>query len=122
MDDIRRFSEDSIFVKIKEQYKRIECSEILYIEASGSYSIIRMKDTELTLTYHLSEIESFIPDTIFLRVHRSYIVNKQYIGCWLGNTLFIGKTNIPIGRTYKEKLLSSFNIIDDRKLIKNKQD
>lgn len=122
MNDIRRFSEDSIFVKIEEQYKRIECSEILYIEASGSYSIIRMKDTELTLTYHLSGIESFIPDTIFLRVHRSYIVNKQYISCLLENTLIIGKATIPIGRTYKEKLISSFNIIDNRKRIKNKQD
>lgn len=61
MNDTRRFSEDSMFVKVKDEYRRIEFSDILYMEAAGGNSTIHLKDTRLLLSCSLAEIESFLP-------------------------------------------------------------
>lgn len=125
MNDTRRFSEDSMFVKVKDEYRRIEFSDILYMEAAGGNSTIHLKDTQLLLSCSLAEIQSYLPHSIFLRIHRGYITNKQYISALIGNTLSIGETKLPIGRNYKSDLLSSFHILGkarSNKEIENKQD
>lgn len=111
MNDTRRFSEDSVFVRVKDQYKRIEFSDILYIEANGNNSTIHLQGTKLLVSYSLTEIESFLPHSIFLRIHRSYIINKQHISTLTGNTITVGETMLPIGRNYKSDFSSSFHIL-----------
>lgn len=61
-----------------EVYK-INTKEIIYIEADGKNSVIRLKDNSLHCTKTLSEVYSALPKSCFYKTHRSYVVNFAYI-------------------------------------------
>ena len=86
--------------------------DIKYIEASGSYSVITLLDGHaITFTFNLSEIEPRLSGEIFVRVHRSVILNINYITKFIGNTIFLNKNYFPVGRKYKKALISKLNLL-----------
>lgn len=103
---------DSIFVKDKDYYRRIEFKYIRWIEASGSYCYLYLdNEPKLILAFNLRELSSHLPPQFFVRVHRSYIVNVNFIDSFIGNMLYIGKNQIPISRQSKPVVLSRLNIL-----------
>ena len=54
---------------------------------------------------------------LFIRVHRSYIVNKNHVVGYIGNIFYIGDQTVPIGRQYKKDALSRFNMLGTISLI-----
>lgn len=115
MNDITRFSEESIFISYDSRCIRVNFSDILYIEAKGSDCIIGLVDKELKVCEVLRRVEECLPTTIFLRIHRSYIVNKQYISEFLGNSLRIEKKSFPIGSTYRKEIMDLFHFLPHTK-------
>ena len=60
---------------------------------------------------HLKLLESILPEKIFTRIHRSYIIPHEKITSIYGNTIQIGDDiKIPIGSKYKEVLMSKLEI------------
>ena len=59
---------------------------------------------------HLKLLEALLPETLFSRVHRSYIVHHEMISSIYGNTLQIGKVEIPLGANYKEAFFRKLNL------------
>jgi two-component system LytT family response regulator len=77
----KRFSElkNHISIKDKTAHWLVKHDSILYIQSDGSYcNIHRLNDKKITVTKPLKEIENLLPKT-FLRCHKSYIVNINYI-------------------------------------------
>lgn len=77
----KRFSElkNHISIKDKTAHWLIKHDSILYIQSDGSYcNIHRLNDKKITVTKPLKEIENLLPKT-FLRCHKSYIININYI-------------------------------------------
>lgn len=86
--------------------------EILYIEASGSYSRITILNQKLiTVTFGLADIESKLSDELFVRIHRSVIVNINCITKFIGNTVYLGKVTFPVGRKFKKLLMMRLNLV-----------
>jgi len=52
-------------------------------------------------------LEALLPPQRFIRIHRSTIVNKQFIRFVEGNFVRIGEMDMPIGLTYREGVLRS---------------
>lgn len=105
---------DSIFLKNKEFYCKYMYNEIYTIEASGSYCKVFLSENrsnKLTLSITLTQLMTFLPSDIFIRTHRSYIVNIHHIERLMGNILYVGNCSIPIGREYKKDVYSHLNII-----------
>lgn len=103
---------DSIYLKVNEVYCRYMYNEILYIEASGSYCYIHLSNnSKILLTTSLAELQDHLPIEIFIRTHRSFIVNINYIERILGNLIYIGEMAIPIGRENKKEIFSRLNIV-----------
>lgn len=101
-----------IYFKQHNSIERLKCSRIRYIEAAGSYCNIRMTDNKvLTVSQPLGEIICKLPAQFFIRVHRSYIINKDYVNKFSGNNIYVDDHIIPIGRLYKKEALSHFNIV-----------
>lgn len=72
----KKKSQTSVFIKEKDYYRRINFSDILFIEASGSYSTFFLKNnTQQIVAFNLSEVSGYLNNEYFIRVHRSYIVN-----------------------------------------------
>ncbi|WP_229315660.1 LytR/AlgR family response regulator transcription factor [Larkinella humicola] len=103
-------TEDYLFVKTDGKIYKIFYSDLLYAEASGNYTkIITMQNTILPgMTF--SSLEELLPKSRFLRVHRSFLINKSKITHIEGNRIFIGKNEIPIGSNYRDGFLKSLGL------------
>ena len=69
-----------ISLPTQEGYLFVPYNDIVYCEASGSYSHFHMKDgKKVTVSMRMKECEELLPPTVFFRVHHSYMVNRNYI-------------------------------------------
>lgn len=101
-----------LFVKKKDYFVKLKFSEIKWIEASGSYSTIYLTSGQsITLASNLSEISSKISDSNFIRVHRSYLINIEYVDAFIGNTICIGTARIPISKQHKKDVFLLLNVL-----------
>ena len=76
-------------------------SDILYCEAEGSYTKIVTENKLITQRITLKKISEKL-STDFVRIHRSFIVNKQKITTQNINSVYINQTKLPISRSYKK--------------------
>jgi DNA-binding LytR/AlgR family response regulator len=96
---------DRIFVRQREKMIKIFVADILYIEADRNYCRIFSKTHEYLLCITLKTIEEKLDNRIFLRVHRSYIINLSHIDAVAEDHVIINQKAIPVSEGLKEKLL-----------------
>jgi two-component system, LytTR family, response regulator LytT len=94
-----------LFLKSDYKIKRINFNDILYIEGLKDYVKVYTKNSPnpvLSLTT-MRLIESKLPESKFMRVHRSFIVNLEKIDTIERSRIVFGKTYIPVSEQYKDK-------------------
>lgn len=101
---------DSLFLKKESHFERIRFSEIYYLEAESNYTTLVTSYGRFVYSLVLKHFESRLPTHVFIRVHRSFIVNINKITGFEGNFLFLDQDRIPISRTRKDNLLRIFNM------------
>jgi DNA-binding LytR/AlgR family response regulator len=89
-----------IFVSKNRKKVKVILDEILYVESLKDYIKIHLANESHTVKFGISAFEKEL-DTRFIRVHRSYIVNKNKVTAYTKNDIEIGKTEIPIGDNYR---------------------
>lgn len=102
-------SADYIFVKADKKLIKIHFNDIFYIEGLKDYVILHTPTGRIVTLQTMKSLETKLPQGLFMRVHRSYIVNLGNITIIEGNTIQINKKIIPIGKNYKETLLDMVN-------------
>ena len=103
--------DDSIFVKNKKRLEKILLKEILWVEAYDIYAMIKTATGQYLLSHSLKVIEEKFPSSHFIRVHRSFIVNKEKIDAIEESDLIIADTPIPVGKTYREGLMKKLSVL-----------
>lgn len=73
------------------------------------YVIVHSNGKKLITKESISYFEEKLPSVQFLRVHRGYIENKEYVTVLYGSTLEFGELKIPIGGNYKETVSLFYN-------------
>ncbi len=110
-------ADDFFFVKADKKLIKIHFNEILYIEGLKDYVIIKKEVGRVIALQTMKSLESKLPSNMFMRVHRSYIVNINKIKAVVGNAIEITESgqskHIPIGKNYKDDLLA---IVESNKL------
>jgi DNA-binding LytR/AlgR family response regulator len=106
-------SKEKEFLFVKSEYKqlRIKLSDVLYFEGLKDYIKILLKDNPkpiLTLM-SLKSLEEELPETQFMRVHRSFIVSLKNIEEIERSQIIINKQRITISEHYKPKFLEFIN-------------
>jgi DNA-binding LytR/AlgR family response regulator len=102
---------DFIFVKSEYENIKISVDDIKYIQGLKDYIKIHVKDSNkpvLTLS-NFKVIQDKLPN-YFLRVHRSFLVNINYIRALQKTKIIIDDIRIPIGETYKNEVLKRLGI------------
>ena len=94
----------SIFIKSEYKLIQIELKNILYIEGLKDYVKIYEENAPKPIMSLMSmkAMEDMLPSDRFMRVHRSYIVQKEKIRIIEHNRIVFGNTYIPIGDSYKQ--------------------
>lgn len=104
---------DDQFIYVKSDYKlvQINLDKILYIEGLKDYIKIHLENEQKGIMSLLSmkAIENKLPSDKFIRVHRSFIVQKSKIKLVERSRIIFGKEYIPVSDSYKQDLLDYLN-------------
>lgn len=103
--------QEFIFIRDANTVKRIKLADILFLEAQGDYVKIVADGNVYQIHSSLKSVEDKIPPSIFLRVHRSFIINLSKIDTIEGNTLVIDRKFVPVSDAYKATLNKRMRIL-----------
>ena len=95
-----------LFFNVAKKKVKIYLDEIFYIESLREYVRITAQGNTILTKFPLNEVEDLFSNNNFIRVHRSFIVSKERITAFSATEVEINGVQIPIGRTYKEFVLS----------------
>lgn len=102
--------ENFFFLRTEGKIYKILHDELLYAEARGNNTKVVTVHQTLLPAMTFSAFEELVPKPAFLRVHRSFIVNKSKITHIEGNRIFIRQTEIPVGSNYREAFLKELGL------------
>jgi DNA-binding LytR/AlgR family response regulator len=100
---------DFLIVKDGAKIHKIQYSDLLYIEGQREYVTFHTLKQKITALYVLKTLEEILPSSLFIRIHKSFIVSIKHIELIEGNRLKIAGNNLPIGGNYKDILLNQLN-------------
>lgn len=97
------------YLTIKADHKlyKVQYADIRYIEGMREYVSFYTPSGRITALMSLKYLEQNLPQEIFVRCHKSYIVNKNVVEALDGHNLIIQGKQIPVGQLYKEEVLKS---------------
>jgi DNA-binding LytR/AlgR family response regulator len=90
-----------LFAKVNGVFKKIMYDDILYIEAMSNYIAIVTLQGKNIIYQSIKSIEEILPKKNFMRIHKSFVINKLHIHLFTANYVEIAQKQIPIGRLYK---------------------
>ena len=97
---------DFIFVKVNGARLRINVMDIHYIESQRDYVLIYLKTKHYIVLQTLTQIGQTLENPLFVRIHRSFIVNLAHVDLIEKDHLFINNIDLTIGKTFRSELLS----------------
>jgi len=104
-------AEDYIFIKTEHRIQKLDLSSILYIEALRDYIAFHMLDGKVLSLESMRNMETILPSDRFIRIHKSYIINKDKINFLERGKVVINNQYLPVGDTYRERLTAQLKII-----------
>jgi len=81
------------------------------IEASGDYITIKTDSKNYTVHSTMKKIAEKLPEDLFLKVHRSFIINTAKIIDIQDNSVFLGNYVIPVSRSKRSELKKRLNLL-----------
>lgn len=97
------------FVKVDSKLVKVQFDEVRYVEALGDYVHIVTDQSKLIVYSTMRTVEDKFPPTLFVRVHRSFIVNLKRVETIEDNTIILDGKHIPIGQTYLKEVFQRLN-------------
>lgn len=107
--------DDHFFIKCDNQIEKVFYHDLLYAEAMMNYVMLYTSTKKMMVYITIKSLEDQLPGNIFIKVHKSFIVNSSKVKSIEGNILNIGNTKITISQNLKETVL---NLILKDKMIK----
>lgn len=101
--------EPYVYYRVDRQQVKVFLKDILWIESQKDYIKIVLEGGKTLITYQrISYAEEALPASLFLRIHRSFIVAREKITAIKGDEVFIGAQALPVGNSYKQKVQGQF--------------
>ncbi|WP_298343038.1 LytTR family DNA-binding domain-containing protein [uncultured Algibacter sp.] len=110
-DKVETTSGNDLYVNIDRRLIKIDIPSIYLIEAKGDYIHVKTEDKNYTVHSTLKKIEEKLPKDIFLKIHRSYVINVQKIIDIEDNSVLIKKDVIPVSRSNRPELMKRLNLL-----------
>jgi DNA-binding LytR/AlgR family response regulator len=107
--------DQEIFIKKGSALVKLKLKDIIYVEALENYVTVNTLEEKFTIHFTMKAIENQLPNALFTRVHRSFIINKSLIQAIKENSLDlrVGDTvkSIPVGKSFRDTLLNDINVM-----------
>ncbi len=108
-------SSDHFFIKCDNQIEKVFYNDLVYAEAMMNYVMLNTNSKKMMVYVTIKSLEEQLPAVIFIKVHKSFIVNINKIKSIEGNILNIANEKITISQSLREKVINE--IVKD-KMIK----
>lgn len=102
---------NEFYVNIDRRLIKIEIKSVNIVEAKGDYIHIKTEGKNYIVHSTLKKIEDKLPTDLFLKVHRSFIINTKKIVDIEDNSVLIGKEVIPVSRANKPELMKRLDLL-----------
>lgn len=107
--------DDYVFVKADGKVLKVKFEDILYVEGLGNYVTIHTVNGKVVTLLTMKEVQERLPEALFMRVHRSFIVSLGKVQFIEGNQIFVeAKTAVSLGETYRD---SFFKALEEKMLL-----
>lgn len=104
-------TENDLYVNIDRRLVKINIPSIYLIEAKGDYIQIKTETKNHVVHSTLKKIEEKLPKDMFLKVHRSYVINTKMIIDIEDNSVLIKKDVVPVSRSNRPELMKRLNLL-----------
>jgi DNA-binding LytR/AlgR family response regulator len=99
-----------VYYKVDRQMVKVYLKDILWIESIKDYIKVVLDGNKSLITYQrISYAEEKMPASLFLRIHRSYIIARNKVTGYGTGVLYIGDNKIPIGKSYLQRVKSELS-------------
>ncbi len=98
-----------LFFKSNKKSYKIGFTDIYYIEGLGDYIQIHLKDEKIVTNLSMKKIIDLLPDGMFYRIHKSYIISFEKIKLVEGNMVLIKNNKLPVGNSYRQEFMQFIN-------------
>lgn len=102
---VQSFDGAYIYVKEDREMVKVFLKDILYIESLRDYVRIKTEQRQIITYQKISYLEQKLPESKFVRIHRSFIVACDHVASFTVHAVRVGGLEIPIGRNYKNSTL-----------------
>lgn len=100
---------NEFYVNIDRRLIKIDIPSINLIQARGDYIYIKTDSKNYTVHSTMKKIEEKLPASLFLKVHRTFIINTRKIVDIEDNSVLIGKDVVPVSRSNRPELMKRLN-------------
>ena len=106
--EIQHKGDDYFFVKSERRFIKIQFKDILFIEGLKDYVVMQTEDQRVITAMNVKTIHEQLPQHIFVRISKSYVINVNEITSFDNNTVLIKKFELPIGNSYRSFFFDNF--------------
>lgn len=104
------YSDNYLTIRADRKLYKINFDNLKYIEGQKAYVTFHTNEKKITALASLKELEESLPNELFIRIHKSFIVAIKEISSLEGNMIEVNDTSLPVGKSYKESVLKLFGI------------
>ena len=101
-----------IFINVDKTLHKISLDDVKYVQSDRNYVTVVTKDLCLSFIDSLKNWNTYLNQSNFLQIHRSFIINLNFIEKLTGNVVYIEKEKLPIGTTFRNDLLKKIKPIN----------
>lgn len=107
-----QLAEDHIFIKSDNKLIKIFYDDILFVEALQNYVAVHTNAKKYITYLTIKTVEENLPEQMFLKIHKSYIVSLSKIDSIEGNEIKVGQHSLPISRTSKDEIMEKMGLLN----------
>lgn len=108
---LKSAEDNHLFIKEYKTIRKIEMSDIYFVESKGDYVKIYMGEKYHVVHSTMRQFEEKLPQSNFIRVHRSFIVAIDKIDYIEENILYVNNIPVPLSGSYRSKFLQKLNML-----------
>ena len=112
--EVKTLKEEDIYIKQGDTFIRIVWSDILYVEAMQNYVKIHLQDKTHLVHQSMNATVEMLPNSVFFRIHKSYLVNLFHINSINGGRVYVKNYELPLSKYRREEL---FDTVVNKKLL-----
>lgn len=96
---------DCLYIKQSKSLHKVKIDDILYLESNDVYIYVHTVTQKLLVRSTLQRYMELVGGKRFFKIHRSYAVNTNYIDTINADSIMVNKTELPMGKMYRDELL-----------------